>query len=368
MQFDGHLWARVMAVGGLALWVMLHAAMGLAQTPPQPDLTSDRVGSLAGEFNVNESGNVSYRVPISIPPGTAGVQPQISLSYDSSGGNGSMGPGWSISGISAISRCKATRESGDFIVAGVAVDGDSLGVNLHPQDRFCLDGQRLLLVSTDKSYGDPDAEYRLEVDRFTRIYSRGGNNTTYIQHTGGTVAYTGPQYFEVQRKDGSVSTYGNTADSRLEANNQRNPQIALVWGIDRFEDSSGNYILYEYEENVGAGTAGEQVLKRIRYTGKRQLTGQTAPASTPYAAITFDYYPNVLRAEGFVANSRTARSRLLKSIDAAGTRFYALTYGPSASGTGVGAHVDQGVQRQHGGGLLSADGLHLVGCQGRLDR
>jgi len=324
----------VAALVRAVLLLMLCSASTFAQTPPAADLLSDRVGAVAGQFNVNESGNASYQVPISIPPGTAGVQPQVMLSYDSSGGNGSMGPGWSISGLSAISRCKATRESGDFIVGGLAVDGDSLGVNFHPQDRFCLDGQRLFLISSNKSYGDADAEYRLELDPFTRIYSRGGNNSTYVQHTFGTVFYTGPQYFEVQRKDGSISTYGNTVDSRLEANNQRNPQIALVWALDRFEDSSGNYILYEYEENSGIDAAGEQVIKRMRYTGKRQLSGQTTAATAPSAAITFDYFPSALRAEGFVSNSRTTRSRLLKSIDAAGTRFYALNYSSSASGTG----------------------------------
>jgi len=70
----------VAALVRAVLLLMLCSASTFAQTPPAADLLSDRVGAVAGQFNVNESGNASYQVPISIPPGTAGVQPQVMLS------------------------------------------------------------------------------------------------------------------------------------------------------------------------------------------------------------------------------------------------------------------------------------------------
>lgn len=150
--------------------------MAWSQTVPDRNSASDTVGATVGEFRVDEGGQASYTIPLYVPPGTAGVQPKLSLSYNSGGGPGAMGKGWSLGGVSVMTRCRASREAGDFIADGVPVDGDGGSVTFRQKDRFCLDGQRLILVSTDKQYGDPDAEYRLELDRFTRIYSRGGFN------------------------------------------------------------------------------------------------------------------------------------------------------------------------------------------------
>lgn len=44
------------------------------------------VGELPGEFVVNNLGAASYTVPLSISPGTAGVEPKLSVSYSSRGG------------------------------------------------------------------------------------------------------------------------------------------------------------------------------------------------------------------------------------------------------------------------------------------
>ncbi|MGE4069831.1 MAG: RHS repeat-associated core domain-containing protein [Lysobacterales bacterium] len=295
----------------------------IGQTVPDRDDVSDRVGATAGEFRVDETGQATYNIPIFVPPGTAGVQPKLSLVYSSGGGPGALGRGWSLSGVSAMARCRASREAGDFIIGGAPVDGDPGSVSYRQQDRFCLDGQRLILVSTNKIYGDDGAEYRLEVDRFTRIYSRGGQNPT--EPTFGN-PYTGPNYFEVQRRDGSTSYYGNTVDSYIEGNGP-GAQSATVWAMSRMVDSTGNYIDYAYEKNAGPNAAGEFVLKTIKYTGK------ITPVQLPYATITFNYETVAIR-EGYVGGSRATRTRRLYGIDVAGMRWYRLAYATSASGTG----------------------------------
>lgn len=309
---------------------------------PQRDAMSDRVGASFGEFRVDESANASYVLSLFTVPGTAGVVPKLALAYSSQAGTGVMGKGWSIRGQSAITRCRKTREAGDFIVGGVPVDGNPQPIRYTNQDAFCLDGQRLLGVSG--VYGSNNAEYRLELDPFTRVRSFGGNN--------GVAGYSGPTWFTVQRKDGSTSEYGNTLDSRID--NCSNPQAnctsfpASGWAINRFEDSTGNYMLYTYVEDAFAYNPRgvDYQLLSVTYTGKRQLPGQVTGASAPYAGIYFNYEaiptPNGEESEiGYQGGVKFTQSQVLRSVEVKDQidsfprtlRFYELTYSTSTSGS-----------------------------------
>ncbi len=57
-----------------------------------------------GAQSVTPDGAFTYSVPIEIPAGTNGMQPNISLNYNSNGGNGMLCVGWSLSGFPVISR------------------------------------------------------------------------------------------------------------------------------------------------------------------------------------------------------------------------------------------------------------------------
>src|SRR5262245_31287398 len=76
------------------------------------------VGRTPGSASVTQSGAFSYHIPIWAPPGPGGIQPNLSLEYNSQAGNGPLGVGWSLGGLSSLTRCNRT----------VAQDGSALAV------------------------------------------------------------------------------------------------------------------------------------------------------------------------------------------------------------------------------------------------
>jgi len=62
-------------------------------------------GTMRGAFAVSSTGEATYSLPLLVPPGRAGMQPSLSVRYDSSAGDGPLGKGFSIAGLSAITRC-----------------------------------------------------------------------------------------------------------------------------------------------------------------------------------------------------------------------------------------------------------------------
>src|SRR4051812_2835889 len=57
--------------------------------PAQPIVGAvGSVGYLPGSWNVTPAGAFDYSIPLDVPAGRAGVQPQLSLHYDSGSGDG----------------------------------------------------------------------------------------------------------------------------------------------------------------------------------------------------------------------------------------------------------------------------------------
>jgi RHS repeat-associated protein len=221
----------------------------LTQTNPdtrQLDQTKV-VGTTMGSVNVSSTGDAGYNIPIFTPPGTAGMQPNLSLYYNSQAGNGNFGWGWNISGFSSIRRVPST----------IYHDGFVDPINFDASDRFELDGQRL--ICTSGTYGADGAVYATESDVFSKIISHG--------NTGG-----GPQWFEILTKDGTDIQYGNSTDSRMEDNSNTN---VFNWYINKATDVSGNYILYQYHKDK---TKYEFWPYQIQYTGN----GLQLPYNTIY--------------------------------------------------------------------------------------
>gem|GEM_PF-5732420 len=63
-------------------------------------LASTSTGRTAGQFTVSPVGSAHYTIPLWTPPGIRGLQPTLTLTYDSHLSYGLMGPGWTLSGLS----------------------------------------------------------------------------------------------------------------------------------------------------------------------------------------------------------------------------------------------------------------------------
>ncbi|MES9868782.1 MAG: SpvB/TcaC N-terminal domain-containing protein [Sedimenticola sp.] len=185
-------------------------------------MASEVAGILPGEFSVTQAGAAHYTIPLAVPRGTAGMEPSLSLDYNSQGGSGLLGVGWSLNGLSAITRCGRT----------IVQDGTSGGIEFTDNDRYCLDGQRLVAVKG--AYGHSGTEYRTEIDSFARIVSHGRQGK-------------GPAWFSVQTKSGQTIQYGNTGDARIEAQGKSE---VYVWAQNRITDAVGNSLTVSYHEDT----------------------------------------------------------------------------------------------------------------------
>jgi len=119
-------------------------------------ITATVSGYTPVSVSVGEGGAANVSIPITVSPGTGGMEPKLAITYSSQGGNGLLGVGFGISGLSAITRSGSVQY----------LDGIKSGVNFGPNDRFTFDGQRLILASG--SYGGEDSEYRTENESFPK--------------------------------------------------------------------------------------------------------------------------------------------------------------------------------------------------------
>jgi len=262
-----------------------HLTSGIVNSPPPTELPGSPVGTIAGQFRVSESGAASYSVPLNLPAGVAGVTPQLSFDYASQSGNGLLGQGWSLSGLSAITRCRQT----------LIHDGKTNPITWSKEDRFCLDGQRLMLVS-GAYYGQPNSEYRTEIDNYSLVTAVGGSDGH-------------PDYFKVEAKDGSVSYYGYTADSKLTGGVQN---TTLNWALNRFQDNVGNGIDFVYNNNSTSG----QNVHEIRYGFPTPNGVMPSATRTDFKSrIQFSYDERDDKSDAFVAGYKFSQTRKLASVD-----------------------------------------------------
>ncbi|NOK35729.1 hypothetical protein D7W79_16960 [Corallococcus exercitus] len=244
---------------------------------PTETVNGVATGLTVGRLDVSLDGAATYALPLWVPPGRAGIQPSLTLSYNSRGGNGLLGMGWAVSGFSRITRCNPSLDGA----------GKRLPIQFTQADDLCLDGARLVLITG--TAGAIGATYRTEIDTFSQVKVTDADAN-------------GPKQFEVRARDGQVLTYGGyggaaegsvlegsrvivtpVPPSEVSATYDGAPRVRYAWSVSKVEDRSGNFmrVLYTRAET---NAAVEQIPAAIEYTGSSNV-----PQLQPLRRVTFHY-------------------------------------------------------------------------------
>lgn len=212
-----------------------------------------------GEIDVT-SGNTrtgakTYTVPIKVTAGiTEAMTPKIALSYNSQQGNGTLGKGWALSGLSSITRSAASNYYDDW----------NRGVILSSDDAFLIDGIRLIKLS--------------ENEQESSYVSEQGNIKAIAHISDGDIGY-----FDVYYPDGKIGMFGF----------QLNSGPKLTFPLTRLTDKRGNCIEYQYSREVSP------LIQKIKYNGH---------------TVEFNYKTRTDKTESYLGGIRAELNALVSEI------------------------------------------------------
>ena len=290
-----------------------------AQNPEALPTGDEFKATLAGQLTVGPTGAATYTVPIGIPPGIAGMAPNLNLVYNSQGGDGIAGQGWELTGLSAIHRCPKTRVQDGY---AQPVQADSTPVYQADGDGVCLDGKRLFLIPpTPGPPGAPppaSGDFNTEMADFSQIH--------FALDT-----------FTVTTKSGEIRNYGSKGTSRVQLWGGAYTSVPVpgdgaiqvpavvteIWALDKVEDPWGNYYEIEYNNGQQDYLNRGLIVTSIKYTGHEG----SGAVTSPFYQVTFGYEPRPdLRSIRFAQATLPKNQRLTSIATDRGT--YALTYKP----------------------------------------
>ena len=167
-----------------------------------------------------QTGRSTASIPLSVSPGRAGIQPNLSLSYTSGGSNTYCGAGWNLE-LGSVIRLGKRK--------GVPSYDDS-------KDVFLLTGQELVSIGNN--------EYRPKIESgFSKIIYNG-------------------TYWLVTDKSGTKYYFGQEDQSRL-----TNQKGTFKWCLDKVIDTNSNYMKLTYQKDQG-----QIYPQEVKYTGN-ETTG-----------------------------------------------------------------------------------------------
>lgn len=214
----------------------------MASSPISTPKGGGAVSGLGEKFSPDLfTGTGNFSVPVALPPGRNGFQPELGLQYSTGSGNSPFGLGWNLS-VPGVMRKTAK---------GVPRYDDE-------RDTFILSG----------------AEDLIAVKRMNIRFVQGGNNSVTnnaagiipLQNESGIITQYRPRTeglfarvyhlktnlrncWKVMSKNGLTSWYGSKGSFQDDLSLVQKPDYPssiFAWKLTRTEDTFGNHILYTY--------------------------------------------------------------------------------------------------------------------------
>jgi len=205
----------------------------------------------------NSMGSVTTSFPIKLPAGRAGMQPSLSVSYNSEGGNGWLGLGWDLS------------------IPAVTID-TRWGVPTYNTGKetelYTLGGEQLAFEVSNSVFAMPNRNEGFDKGRLSdrQFYPRIEGSYNKIIRKG-----TNPKDYVwvVTSKDGTKSYFGGDETGLKDNAVLKDANLNIGhWALYKTVDTNGNYVLYTYDKRPysssgSLGNGGEEIyISKIQYT------------------------------------------------------------------------------------------------------
>ncbi len=266
--------ARIRAVGVVVVFVGLLLATGKARADINPFY-----------------GDMEEDVPVTVPP-FRGLEPKLAMHYSSLAGNGPLGMGWALTGISMIERVGPQGGAPTFTST----------------DTFMLDGQALIACVV----GSPSPSC-----------TAGGSHSTKTENY--QMIYFDSSSWSITDKNGTTTTYAPVYTIPVNGTTQ-----TWKWGISSVRDPMANSVSYNWSADAWS-TCCWEYLSTITYNGNQ-------------IAFKWEQRTDVEnRATGVTLASYYGRLKTVDiTVSGARARAYKLTYTTSAgSGRSLLSQVQQ---------------------------
>ncbi|HZC27936.1 MAG TPA: SpvB/TcaC N-terminal domain-containing protein, partial [Actinopolymorphaceae bacterium] len=208
----------------------------------------------------NSQGDAEVSLPLSVPAGRAGVQPDLTLSYSSYNSEGWVGLGWSLDpgSVGIDTRYGAPRYLSDKESETYTLDGDELSPT----------AVRSTLLDRQVDRADWTRRVESSYERIVRHGSAPGNYSWEVTDQNGTTRLYGAR----SHFDTATGSYVASRDAASILSDDSGHDFR--WGLSQVRDISGNTVDYTYTEATGHDVGADRVsagrelyLNDIKYTG-----------------------------------------------------------------------------------------------------
>lgn len=262
--------------------------------------------------SANNQGSADLSYQIELPSGRQKIQPNFTIVYNSNGGSGWMGEGWSLAGMSSITvdtrwgvpRYNSTLESETYLLNGQMLAYKDKERGKTPNRVTTI--RRSAVIVKDQNVRDPAFRDK------TLFVARKQQNFELIERFGSSPE---SYFWVVTHKNGTKYYYGKDPsrpgiipDAMIKKATGTFKGIA-EWKLVKAIDVFGNYLEYKYEKDSESA-----------YTYPKSVSYTLHPLdkTLSYYQVIFDYTPNNLP-DRILLNARygtiiNPKSRLLRGI------------------------------------------------------